>query len=123
MSAKELYAEVGDGLAGRRRRIVGVSEPSLLQQRSDTPCPMLTSSSCFNQGRLLTRSLRCCATERAPCWRNLGMSQIGGVARQYRPDQPSCSCLPLQHHGVMWLSKPLPIRCRSAISELGIAFA
>src|SRR5436305_14255975 len=47
----ELCAEVGDGLTGRRRRIVGVSEPPLLQQRSDTPCPMLTSSSCFSQGR------------------------------------------------------------------------
>src|SRR4051794_7514057 len=64
----ELYAEVGDGLTGRRRRIVGVFEPPLLQQRSDTPCPMLPWSSCFNQGRLPTRSPRCCATERAPCW-------------------------------------------------------
>src|SRR5437763_12147781 len=33
----ELCAEVGDGLTGRRRRIVGVFEPPLLQQRSDTP--------------------------------------------------------------------------------------
>src|SRR5690242_9313774 len=65
----ELLAEVGDGLRGRRRRIVGVFAPPRLQQRSDTPCPMLPSSSCFNQGRLLTRSPRCCATERAPCWR------------------------------------------------------
>src|SRR4051812_12870606 len=64
----ELYAEVGDGLTGRRRRIVGVFEPPLLQQRSDTPCPMLTSSSCFSQGRSATRSPRCCATERAPYW-------------------------------------------------------
>jgi hypothetical protein len=38
----ELCSEVGDGLTGRRRRIVGVFEPPLLQQRSDTPCPMLT---------------------------------------------------------------------------------
>src|SRR5437764_8848732 len=52
----ELCAEVGDGLTGRRRRIVGVFEPPLLQQRSDTPCPMLTSSSCFSQGRSATRS-------------------------------------------------------------------
>src|SRR5712671_6887152 len=44
----ELCAKVGDGLTGRRRRIVGVFEPPLLQQRSDTPCGMLTSSSCFN---------------------------------------------------------------------------
>src|SRR3954468_20307477 len=51
----ELLAEVGDGLTGRRRRIVGVFEPPLLQQRSDTPCPILTSSSCFNQGRSPTR--------------------------------------------------------------------
>jgi hypothetical protein len=51
----ELLAEVGDGLKGRRRRIVGVFAPPLLQQRSDTPCLMLPSSSCFNQGRLLTR--------------------------------------------------------------------
>jgi len=29
-----LCAEVGDGLTGRRRRIVGVFEPPLLQQRS-----------------------------------------------------------------------------------------
>src|SRR4051812_38694421 len=65
--AQELFAEVGDGLTGRRRRIVGVFEPPLLQQRSDTPCPMLPWSSCFNQGRLLTRSPRCCATERVPC--------------------------------------------------------
>src|SRR5206468_11747189 len=65
---RELYAEVGDGLTGRRRRIVGVFEPPLLQQRSDTPCPMLTSSSCFSQGRSPTRSPRCCATERAPYW-------------------------------------------------------
>src|SRR3954454_15976896 len=65
----ELFAEVGDGLTGRRRRIVGVFEPPLLQQRSDTPCPMLPWSSCFNQGRLLTRSPRCCAMERVPCWR------------------------------------------------------
>src|SRR3954452_5344109 len=65
----ELFAEVGDGLTERRRRIVGVFEPPLLQQRSDTPCPMLPWSSCFNQGRLLTRSPRCCATERVPCWR------------------------------------------------------
>jgi transcriptional regulator with XRE-family HTH domain len=64
----ELCAKVGDGLTGRRRRIVGVFEPPLLQQRSDTPCPMLTSSSCFNQGRSPTRLPRCCATERAPCW-------------------------------------------------------
>src|SRR4051795_1566291 len=63
----ELFAEVGDGLTGRRRRIVGVFEPPLLQQRSDTPCPMLPWSSCFNQGRLLTRSPRCCAMERVPC--------------------------------------------------------
>ena len=33
----ELCAEVGDGLTGRRRRIVGVFEPPLLQRRSDTP--------------------------------------------------------------------------------------
>ena len=33
----ELCAEVGDGLTGRRRRIVGVFEPPLLHQRSDTP--------------------------------------------------------------------------------------
>ena len=33
----ELYAEVGDGLTGRRRRIVGVFEPPLLHRRSDTP--------------------------------------------------------------------------------------
>src|SRR3954465_8294259 len=46
----ELYAEVGDGLTGRRRRIVGVFEPPPLQRRSDTPCPMPPSSSCFNQG-------------------------------------------------------------------------
>src|SRR2546421_5607114 len=65
-SHEELCAEVGDGLTGRRRRIVGVFEPPLLQQRSDTPCPMLTSSSCFNQGRSPTRLPRCCATERAP---------------------------------------------------------
>src|SRR5215203_2452322 len=64
----ELCAEVGDGLMGRRRLIVEVSEPPRLQQRSDTPCPMLPWSSCFNQGRLPTRSPRCCATERAPCW-------------------------------------------------------
>src|SRR4249919_1148135 len=43
----ELLAEVGDGLRGRRRRIVEVSEPPRLQPRSDTPCPMLTWSSCF----------------------------------------------------------------------------
>jgi alkylhydroperoxidase family enzyme len=65
----EVWPEVGDGLRGRRRRIVGVSKPPPLQPRSDTPCPMLTWSSCFNQGRLPTRSPRCCATERAPCWR------------------------------------------------------
>src|SRR3954466_8119979 len=65
----ELFAEVGDGLTGRRRRIVGVFEPPLLQQRSDTPCPMLPWSSCFNQGRSPTRSPRCCVTGRAPCWR------------------------------------------------------
>src|SRR6185295_16639942 len=65
----EVLAEVGDGLTGRMRRIVGVFEPPLLQQRSDTPCPMLPWSSCFNQGRFPTRSPRCCATERAPCWR------------------------------------------------------
>src|SRR5437868_1238119 len=65
---RELCAEVGDGLTGRRRRIVGVFEPPLLQQRSDTPCPMLTWSSCFSQGRSPTRSPRCCATERAPYW-------------------------------------------------------
>src|SRR5258707_654089 len=65
---EELCAKVGDGLTGRRRRIVGVFEPPLLQQRSDTPCRMLTSSSCFNQGRSPTRLPRCCATERAPCW-------------------------------------------------------
>src|SRR5437763_7156263 len=64
----ELCAEVGDGLTGRRRRIVGVFEPPLLQQRSDTPCPMLTWSSCFSQGRSPIRSPRCCATERAPYW-------------------------------------------------------
>src|SRR5438477_785355 len=64
----ELCAEVGDGLTGRRRRIVGVFEPPLLQQRSDTPCPMLTWSSCFSQGRSPTRPPRCCATERAPYW-------------------------------------------------------
>src|SRR5580700_8314737 len=66
--ALELCAEVGDGLTGRRRRIVGVFEPPLLQQRSDTPCPMLTSSSCFNQGRSPIRSPRCCATGRARYW-------------------------------------------------------
>src|SRR5262249_28155441 len=66
---RELCAEVGDGLTGRRRRIVGVFAPPLLQQRSDTPCPMLPWSSWFNQGRSLTRSPRCCATGRAPCWR------------------------------------------------------
>src|SRR5205085_1509753 len=66
--ARELCAEVGDGLTGRRRRIVGVFEPPLLQQRSDTPCPMLTWSSCFSQGRSPIRSPRCCATERAPYW-------------------------------------------------------
>src|SRR3954451_399026 len=66
--AEELCAEVGDGLTGRRRRIVGVFEPPLLQQRSDTPCPMLTSSSCFSQGRSATRSPRCCAMGRAPYW-------------------------------------------------------
>jgi hypothetical protein len=65
----ELCAEVGDGLTGRRRRIVGVFAPPLLQQRSDTPRPMLTWSSWFNQGRSLIRSPRCCATGRAPCWR------------------------------------------------------
>src|SRR3954466_9011859 len=65
---EEVYAEVGDGLTGRRRRIVGVFEPPLLQQRSDTPCPMLTLSSCFSQGRSPTRSPRFCATERAPYW-------------------------------------------------------
>ena len=32
----ELCAEVGDGLTGRRRRIVGVFAHPLLQQRSDT---------------------------------------------------------------------------------------
>ena len=32
----ELCAEVGDGLTGRRRRIVGVFAPPLLQQRSET---------------------------------------------------------------------------------------
>src|SRR3954465_4159984 len=63
-----LCAEVGGGLTGRSRRIVGGFEPPLLQQRSDTPCPMLTSSSCFSQGRSATRSPRCCATERAPYW-------------------------------------------------------
>src|SRR3954462_13636136 len=62
---RELGAKVGEGLPGRRRRIVGVFEPPLLQQRSDTPCPMLTSSSCFSQGRSPTRSPRGCATERA----------------------------------------------------------
>ena len=39
----------------------GVFAPPLLQQRSDTPCPMLTSSSCFNQGSFadpLTEVLR-----------------------------------------------------------------
>src|SRR5262249_46146377 len=51
----ELWAEVGDGLRERRRRIVGGFEPPLLQQRSDTPCRMLTSSSCFSQGRLPIR--------------------------------------------------------------------
>src|SRR4051812_15761319 len=64
----EVYAEVGDGVTGGRWRIVGVFAPPLLQQRSDTPCPMLPWSSCFNQGRLLTRSPRCYATERVPCW-------------------------------------------------------
>src|SRR3954469_13669645 len=78
--APELYAEVGDGLTEGRRRIVGVSEPPLLQQRSDTPCPMLTWSSCFNQARSLTRAPRCCATERAPCWR-----------KRSRPRWPSSS--------------------------------
>src|ERR1044071_4030307 len=39
--AEELCAKVGDGLTGRRRRIVGVFEPPLLQQRSDTPYSML----------------------------------------------------------------------------------
>jgi hypothetical protein len=43
---------------------VEVFAPPLLQQKSDTPCPMLASSSCFNQGHSPTRSLRCCATER-----------------------------------------------------------
>src|SRR3954451_8892174 len=76
----ELLAEVGDGLRGRRRRIVGVFAPPLLQQRSDTPCPMLPSSSCFSQGRLLTRSPKCCATERAPYWR-----------KRSRPRSPSSS--------------------------------
>jgi 5-methyltetrahydropteroyltriglutamate--homocysteine methyltransferase len=38
----EVWPEVGDGLRGRRRRIVGVFEPPRLQPRSDTPCPMLT---------------------------------------------------------------------------------
>src|SRR3954465_1920955 len=76
----ELWAEVGDELTGRRRRIVGVFAPPLLQQRSDTPCPMLPSSSCFSQGRLLTRSPRCCATERAPYWR-----------KRSRPRSPSSS--------------------------------
>src|SRR4051812_3536235 len=65
----EVWPEVGDGLTGRRRRIVGVSKPPRLQPRSDTPCPMLTWLRCFNQGRLPTRSPRCCAMERAPCWR------------------------------------------------------
>ena len=40
---------------------MGVFAPPLLQQRSDTPCPMLTSSSCFNQGSFadpLTEVLR-----------------------------------------------------------------
>ena len=44
---------------------MGVSQPPLLQQRSGTPCPMLPWSSCFNQGRLPTRSPRFCATGRA----------------------------------------------------------
>src|SRR3954449_1446725 len=66
--SRELWAKVGDGLTGGRRRIVGVFEPPRLQPRSDTPCPMLTWSSCFNQGHLPTRSPRCCATERAPYW-------------------------------------------------------
>jgi hypothetical protein len=68
MADTELWAEVGDGLTGRRRRIVGVFAPPLLQQRSDTPCRMLTWSSCFNQGRSPTRSPKYCATGRAPCW-------------------------------------------------------
>jgi hypothetical protein len=55
LAGAELCAKVGDGLTGRRRRIVGEFEPPLLQQRSDTPCPMRTSSSCFNQGRSPTR--------------------------------------------------------------------
>src|SRR3954466_14377940 len=76
----ELWREVGDGLTGRRRRIVGVFAPPLLQQRSDTPCPMLPWSSCFNQGRLPTRSPRCCVTERAPYWR-----------KRSRPRSPSSS--------------------------------
>src|SRR4051794_40646098 len=41
----ELWAKVGDGLTGGRRRIVGVFEPPRLQPRSDTPCPMLAWSS------------------------------------------------------------------------------
>src|SRR4051794_31735657 len=66
--ATEIYAEVGDGVTGGRWRIVGVFAPPLLQQRSDTPCPMLPWSSCFNQGHSPTRSPRCYATERVPCW-------------------------------------------------------
>jgi hypothetical protein len=41
----ELWPEVGDGVKWNRRRIVGVFEPPLLQQRSDTPCPTIASSS------------------------------------------------------------------------------
>jgi DNA replication protein DnaC len=70
--AAELWAEVGDGLTGRRRRIVGVFAPPLLQQRSDTPCPMLTSSSCFNQDRFpVLPQFRCRSMNdaaRIPIW-------------------------------------------------------
>src|ERR1700682_4394697 len=47
--AKELSPKVGDG--GNRKGGIswGCLTPPLLHQRSDMPCPKITSSSCFSQ--------------------------------------------------------------------------
>src|SRR6516225_7599188 len=66
-----LCAEVGDGLTEEGGVSWGCSSLHFSSKGVDTPCPMLTSLSCFNQGRSPTRSPRCCAMGRAPCWPKL----------------------------------------------------
>src|SRR3954454_22013606 len=95
-AAYELLAEVGDGLTGRRRRIVGVFAPPLLQQRSDHPSNNLAKLPFDPSVRVPRTRLRLCygdGFDGAPLMgrrpRGEGRAVGGGADDPARPATPA----------------------------------